>query len=77
MADRTSYVVEVYDPSYLNVWSTDDPENAWSVTDNKVHDTFADAEEVAKSYTGVYRSVRIRKHVYTDVALYQDGVPVE
>ena len=77
MADKTSYTVEVYDPQYT--WGLDnvDPEENWvhHIGPNR-HNTFAEAEEAAKSVTGVYRSVRIRKHVWSEVALYQDGVSV-
>ncbi len=74
MSDKTSYTVEMYDPPYS--WGAEDPEENWSSTGVAL-DTFTEAQEAAKKYTGVYRSVRIKKHVWSEVALYQDGVAVE
>lgn len=75
MADKTSYLVEVYDTS----WSpyTDDPEDNWTVVNQETYKTFAEAEEAALSSRGIWRSVRIRKLESTQVAFYQDGVAVE
>lgn len=74
MSDKTTYTVEVYDPE----WNYGgDPEDNWRHSCQEAFDTFSQAENAAKTVTGTYRSVRIKKHVWSEVALYQDGVVVE
>lgn len=76
MADKTSYTIEVWDPQYI--WGLEvEDEEKWTVLNSTVYDTFSEADEAAKDHTPAWRRVRIRKHVWSVVARFQDGVVVE
>lgn len=69
MADKTTYTLEAYDPSYsFGI----EGEDHW-IHYGGVYDTYAEAQENVEKANETYRKVQVVQHTRTVVAEYKDG----
>jgi hypothetical protein len=70
MADKTTYTVEVWDPT----WEYELGGDGWSYYESgKAYDTFAETQDAVVKANNTYRQVQVAQHTRRIVAEYKDG----